>query len=106
MYEIGFKKAVESNMHKCAFSLPIEYRSRFIVDHALLNKENTAFHLVHHQCCLKNYNFYLNKIESIHQKKGDYYWLESQHDYIQWMFPNHYQSRVNYQSEAMGYREV
>jgi hypothetical protein len=52
-----------------------------------------------------NVKFYMNKIESqpsgdfidtIHKKWwGNYNLLEAHHGYIQWIFPNSFQSRFN-----------
>lgn len=32
--------------------------------------------------------------------------MEDTHDYIQWMFPNHYRSRFNYSSHSLNYQEA
>lgn len=61
---------------------------------------------------LPNYFFYKNAkrirrntmiLEELHAKFDDYHFLESVHDYIQWMFPNHYGSAFNSSSAALNY---
>ena len=45
-------------------------------------------------------------INSLHSKKNNYQWLEGRHDYIQFMFPNHFKSFFNDQASPMSYLEV
>ena len=60
---------------------------------------------------LPNYMFYKNKklirqkmnLAQLHKKYRSYRFLEEVHDYIQWMFPNHYASGFNDQSYALNY---
>jgi hypothetical protein len=60
----------------------------------------------------QNYYFYKNKkkarydIGGLQSKMGDYHFLEVVHDYIQWMFPNHYGSAFNSSSVPLGYTEA
>ena len=80
-----------------------EYERRYIVDMALVTKINCSLKL-REETCLHNYKFYMEKIETkLHSKRGDYRFLEDRHDYIQWMFPNHYESAFNYNSHPLGY---
>jgi hypothetical protein len=61
-----------------------------------------------------NYAFYKNQkkvrhgnmdLEQMHNKIYDYNFLEGIHDYIQWMFPNHYGSAFNSSSVPLSYTE-
>lgn len=47
-------------------------------------------------------NFLLGQIQTKLRKNFD--WMEDSHDYIQWLFPNHYRSRFNYSSHALSYQ--
>jgi len=61
---------------------------------------------------MPNAEFYLNKMSSypngtfidlMHRHWwGNYILLESNHSYIQWLFPNSFQSRFNSSSKALG----
>ena len=44
-------------------------------------------------------------LKQLQDKFEDYHFLESVHDYIQWMFPNHYGSAFNSSSNALNYIE-
>lgn len=57
-----------------------------------------------------NYCFYKESegqrsIPSLHSKFQNYTFLENRHDYIQWMFPNHYGSAFNSKSSPLSYLE-
>lgn len=63
---------------------------------------------------LPNYCFYkgsvkirskMMDINALHSKFGDYSFMEKVHDYIQWMFPNHYGSAFNSSSKPLNYIE-
>jgi hypothetical protein len=60
---------------------------------------------------LPNYYFYkqsggeARSIGSLHSKFRQYKFLENRHDYIQWMFPNHYGSLFNSNSFQLTYVE-
>lgn len=64
----------------------------------------------------KNVNFYLNKrvsdpngdyIENIHKKWwGDFQKLEAHHGFIQWLFPNSFQSRFNQMADSLSSEEA
>lgn len=45
------------------------------------------------------------KLKDLHRKYEDYEFLEDKHDYIQWMFPNHYGSAFNSASKPLNYIE-
>ena len=68
---------------------------RYLKDLALLNDS------------LPNYSHYFRQIEGEHEKyKNNYEWLERDHEYIQWWFPNHYPSQYNEKSTPLSYLEV
>lgn len=58
-----------------------------------------------------NYYFYKDgadrprSIASLHSKFQHYGFLEGRHDYIQWMFPNHFGSVFNSRSFPLNYVE-
>jgi hypothetical protein len=46
-------------------------------------------------------------LRDIHGKLfSDWRWMESCHDYIQWLFPNHYKSRFNWHSHELTFDEA
>jgi hypothetical protein len=60
---------------------------------------------------LPNYCFYKDEadkpksVSSLHSKFQNYQFLEGRHDYIQWMFPNHYGSAFNSRAFPLTYLE-
>lgn len=61
-----------------------------------------------------NYNFYKDherisrcdlNITQLHRQNYNYVYLEGSHDYIQWMFPNHYGSAFNARARPLDYIE-
>ena len=69
---------------------------------------NLKFYTAHKKESSKNklkFNNFKN-VNDLHEKIGDYDFLEKQHDYIQKMFPNHYQSKFNPDSDPLSYLEA
>jgi hypothetical protein len=64
------------------------------------------------QNVLPNYCFYKNEVkirnksmtlDQLQAKYENYDFLEDVHDYVQWMFPNHYGSAFNSSSKPLNY---
>lgn len=61
---------------------------------------NLAFYLKENsQVCSWNLDF-------LHTKKGNYWFLESNHSFIQWLFPNHFSSAFNSDSYELTIEEA
>lgn len=66
-----------------------------------------------HSSFLPNIDFYTGKksrtffdLEIFRKKKGDYKFLEGNHAFIQWIFPNNFSSQFNYDSYALTLEEA
>lgn len=61
---------------------------------------------------LHNVDFYTGKksgsfdLASFRKKKSDFKFLEGNHAFIQWIFPNHFSSQFNYDSYALTLAEA
>merc|ERR1719359_2736339 len=60
-----------------------------------------------------NVRFYKGEIKStegsiqeLHGMKGDYDFLERSHAYVQWLFPNYFPSRFNFDSQELTPKEA
>ena len=62
---------------------------------------------------LPNVDFYTGKksktffdLKFFRKKKGDYKFLEGNHAFVQWIFPNNFKSQFNYDSYALTLAEA
>ena len=91
---MGFKRLEELEAELPSYGKK-DYKDRYLADIGMLNME------------LANYEFYMGgEVEKLFERSGDYEWLEDNHNFIQWMFPNHFESSINLDTLPMGYLEV